>query len=650
MNRLLSLILLFVGFTVNGQSFNVVSTIQHPVYPRAGAETSIEVTIKNEGKTMLNVDLNLLLPFGVSFVEEETYKRSVNKWKTGDNLTFIFKVIAEKPLKENAGIKISKDAEIIFSSFFEVIWNPAVIIKKESYVPIPVPLNTGDYFVGAFRCPLWGYNSRGGNEWHPIVDYPERMPILGYYDERNPEVADWEIKFAVEHGISFFVDCWFRSKDNIGKPAKDTLGYWINEALPNAKYKDFIKFALLWENGNNITTGISSESDLLNNLMPYWINNYFKRDNYLKFDNKPVFILYVYENFVSDLGGEKKAAQAITKMREVCKKAGFNGLILLAEYHQNFKKDLSKIKDLGFDGVTSYHWPSFSNLGTKEEYANNDSNMIFQQKCWGLLHHKTGIHSIPTVSMGWDSSPWGNSYYKDSWHLSPENFGALSTKAMRFSDKYTHKDLGKIIFLDNWNEYGEGHYIFPVRQYGFEYLDAIRAIFEIEKGPVHFDLVPEDVKLGPYQHPKALDRTIKKWDFDDNTTQNWHEGYGGKNTWPLMVKNGNLEVSGKNNKAQIILSDAGFVAEKSNFLEIKMKTGSKPKYFQVFYTNPGKGFNNDQSVIFSINELADKFFTYKIPLTGELWTGNISSLRIDLIKGASKKPYLIEIDYIKITK
>ena len=650
MNRLLTFIILFNCFAVNGQSFIIESTIQHPVYPRAGEETYIEVTIKNEGKMMLNVDLNLLLPYGVSIADEETYKRSVSIWKSGDNHSFKFKVIAEQPLKKNAGIKISQNAEIIFFSFFEVVWNSAILTKKESYVPIPVPLKTGDYYIGAFRCPLWGYNSRGGNEWHPIINYPERMPVLGYYDERDPEVTDWEIKYAVEHGISFFVDCWFRNKDNLGKPAKDTLGYWVNKALPNAKYKDFIKFALLWENGNDITTGISSESDLLNNLMPYWINNYFKRDNYLKFNNKPVFILYVYEKFVSDLGGKEPATQAIIKMREECRKAGFDGLIFLAEYHQNFKKDLSEIKDLGFDGITSYHWPSFSNMGTKEEYANNESNMIFQQKCWGLLHHKSGIHSIPTVSMGWDSSPWGNSYYKDSWHLNPENFGALCKKAMKFSDKYIHNDLGKIIFLDNWNEYGEGHYIFPVRQFGFGYLDAIRACFEIENEPAHFDLVPEDIKLGPYQHPKALDMTIKTWDFDDNTTQKWIEGYGGINTRPLQVKNGVLEVSGKNNKAQIIHSNSGFVAEKSNFLEIEMKTRSKLRNIQVFYTNPGKRFNNDQSVIFSINTPVSKFSTYKIPLTGEFWSGNISSLRIDLSRSASIKPFLIEINNIKITK
>jgi hypothetical protein len=54
-----------------------------------------------------------------------------------------------------------------------------------------------------------------------------------------------------------------------------------------------------------------------------------------------------------------------------------------------------------------------------------------------------------------------------------------------------------MVLLDNWNEFGEGHYIAPHRQYGFGYLDAVRAAFT-EAPPAHTDLVPEDVGRGPY--------------------------------------------------------------------------------------------------------------------------------------------------------
>jgi len=31
-----------------------------------------------------------------------------------------------------------------------------------------------------------------------------------------------------------------------------------------------------------------------------------------------------------------------------------------------------------------------------------------------------------------------------------------------------------ILFIDNWDEFGEGHYIYPTEQYGFGYLNSIK--------------------------------------------------------------------------------------------------------------------------------------------------------------------------------
>jgi hypothetical protein len=54
-----------------------------------------------------------------------------------------------------------------------------------------------------------------------------------------------------------------------------------------------------------------------------------------------------------------------------------------------------------------------------------------------------------------------------------------------------------MILLDNWNEWGEGHYIAPYREYGFGYLDAVRDVFS-DAPKEHVDLIPEDIGMGPY--------------------------------------------------------------------------------------------------------------------------------------------------------
>ena len=35
----------------------------------------------------------------------------------------------------------------------------------------------------------------------------------------------------------------------------------------------------------------------------------------------------------------------------------------------------------------------------------------------------------------------------------------------------------RMLILDNWNEWGEGHFISPSCAYGFQYLQAVREVF-----------------------------------------------------------------------------------------------------------------------------------------------------------------------------
>lgn len=66
--------------------------------------------------------------------------------------------------------------------------------------PQPVPAKT-DYLIGAYYYPGW--NSPGA--WYPIQMAGFPIPLLGFYREGMAEVADWHIKWAVEHGINHFV-------------------------------------------------------------------------------------------------------------------------------------------------------------------------------------------------------------------------------------------------------------------------------------------------------------------------------------------------------------------------------------------------------------------------------------------------------------
>jgi hypothetical protein len=98
---------------------------------------------------------------------------------------------------------------------------------KASYIPEPQPA-TCKYDLGVFYFPGWDSMAR----WKPILSYPDRKPVLGWYDEANPECVDWQIKWAVEHGIRFFMVDWYWDK------GKTQLDHWIHKGFMNAKFRN----------------------------------------------------------------------------------------------------------------------------------------------------------------------------------------------------------------------------------------------------------------------------------------------------------------------------------------------------------------------------------------------------------------------------
>ncbi len=357
------------------------------------------------------------------------------------------------------------------------------------YAPPPEAVDTGRYLIGAQMVPLWSPAPR----WGPIKAYPDREPVLGWYAEGEPEVTDWEIKYALEHGISFFMVCWFRDKDNLGKqPIEVLFDHWVMRGLKESRYGNQIKFAIMWENVNPVACGVDSESDLTENLLPFWIEEYFSRPNYLRVDGMPVLSIFAVQKFIDDLGGEKKAAEAVEKMRAACRDAGLGGLMILGQHCWGpVEEPLRQMDALGFDYAFAYHLPTFMPAlgGPFKEPKTLAGDVVMDaiDECWELAGP---VPYIPTISMGWDSRPWGTSHSAAQWRLTPDELRVLCQRAKDLVDRREPGGLdSRMILLDNWNEYGEGHYIFPTRQYGFGYLDAIREVFAPGAGP-HVDLVP----------------------------------------------------------------------------------------------------------------------------------------------------------------
>ncbi len=363
------------------------------------------------------------------------------------------------------------------------------------YVPAPRPADTGRFQVGAIMCPLWN----DGRRWADIARFPGREPLLGWYDEGHPEVTDWEITWALNHGISFFLVCWYRAPGNFDeRTVRPTLGHWLHEGLPRSRYGDQFRFAIMWENANRSLPTQTTEEDFLRKLVPYWINEYFRRPNYLVIDGRPVFSIYNPEKFVRELGGEAKAAAALAAMREACVRAGFQGVHLLGQYCWGGPPRLAEqarvVKQLGFDASWAYHWPTFTGAFGRNLQPTGTEAIAAQERLW----QAQPVPHLLTLSMGWDEAPWGFRYSKVQWRLTPSEFEELARRARTMLERRGGAGLAdRVVLLDNWNEFGEGHYLMPTREHGFGYLQAVRRVFAPDSPPPT-PVTPGEIGLGPY--------------------------------------------------------------------------------------------------------------------------------------------------------
>jgi hypothetical protein len=449
---------------------------------RVGRPFEVLASISNPAKVTIHATVTLKLPEGIRLEGEAA--RSINL-SPEEKITLRWTIFGDRPLYEELSLEVSDKQAILAAARFPVRFLPEIEKTKAAYIPEPLPVKKNSkILVGAHNCPLWETDSY--DRWSQILKHPERTPALGFYAQENPEVADWETKWAVEHGVDFFIYCWYRVEQ--GGPVKQMLGSALHKALFNSRFQDQIKFTIMWENQTRGKAGVSNEDDLMKNLLPFWMNNYFKRSNYLVVDNKPVLFIYRPEFLIDDLGGIDSVRIAFDKMRQACRKEGFDGLWLLGEYRYLDPQHLELMKSIGLDCSFAYCW-HVQNSPTPQQAIDAQINDIRTTQELGILPQ------VVTVSQAW--SGWSDE--GSIWKIPPTEYETLLRQAKGFVEKLPKDQLsGRMLLLDNWNEWAEGHYLLPYTEYGFGYLDAIRKVFS-DTPEKHTDLIPEDIGMGSYE-------------------------------------------------------------------------------------------------------------------------------------------------------
>lgn len=581
----------------------------------------------------------------VSFDGKVLREHHVNVWQTLriEANTKIGKALIKVNGKKCGYIELDNDCEefdgirIAFSAHgggclkFTDIYVFKILPEPEDYVPAPILPKKKDYFVGMNVCSLWRNGDHWG--WDTVSPYDENHTYMGYYDEGLAEVADWEIKWMLEHGLDFELYCWYNNQVN-APITKTGLSAAIHDGHFNAKYGDMMRFAIIWEAANCAHAGIEG---FRNHVVPYWMDYFFSDPRYFTIDNKVLISVFGSGQLIKDFGSEEAVKAQLDYVREQVKTLGYDGAIFMS-----CSAPSESVKNCGFDAVYAYNW------GTEGYSPDYTKSRITEQR------EKNILHVVPTVSTGFNSIGWDR---PRTPLMTCEDMGEMLRwfKEDVLPDNKGEDWKRKFVMFSTWNEYGEGTYICPANLNGFGYLDEMRKAFTDEPKE-HTDVRPNEHQLDRlgYLYPKGRsllrtqqytkpvypDECVGKIDISKDK---WN-AYNGLELWE---KDGKLCGKGDKFDPQFLRTDLDI--DSSAVLSVRMRikagtlTGGSESVSMYFITENDTTWSESKGANARVTpkEFLECNFNFsRLPT----WKGKITGLRIDPTGGAGE----FEIESIEL--
>ena len=362
------------------------------------------------------------------------------------------------------------------------------------YLPQYHPTIENDFY--------WG---KGFTEWTNVAKAKSlfhghqqpRVPAdLGFYDLRLPEVREAQAKMAREAGIEGFCywHYWFGGgKETLQRPFDEV----VNTGKPDFPFcvgwanHDWVTGT--WKNGKTKDSNVTifkqeylGEKDHIEHF--YRLLPAFKDKRYIKVDGKLVFLIFATLEF-ADLKG------FFILLKQLEKKEGLDGFYFIGlissippikveesakvfnHLEEIAKKRIDEIFALGFDGVnvTNQKYAEIKTGGKLNKIFFGGARRLFPGHFVEKYDYQKIIENFypdfcktekvyPQILAGWDRSPRSGKkaiiYYNDT----PENFYRGVQKAISCVEGRDMQQ--RLLFLNSWNEWGEGAYMEPDLRYG----------------------------------------------------------------------------------------------------------------------------------------------------------------------------------------
>jgi GT2 family glycosyltransferase/ADP-heptose:LPS heptosyltransferase/Tfp pilus assembly protein PilF len=325
----------------------------------------------------------------------------------------------------------------------------------------------------------WG---KGFTEWTNVAKalplfpghyQPHKPGRLGFYDLRLLETRVAQAKMAETAGIHGFCyyHYWFNGKRLLDHPLSEVL---------RSRDPDF-PFCICWANENWTRVWNGGSKDILIK-QEYnerddaehirYLCELFRDRRYIRIHGKPLFLVYRPRQFPNPL-------RTTLIWREAAKKNGIGELYLCQV--ESFPEEYNaNPTDIGFDASVEFQ-PDWYRLGPKliAPVYNGLTVFRYEQVVKNMLSKDQSPYKrFPCVTPSWDNSP----RRKENGIIFVDSSPALYETWLRKTiDKIRGNPVEEqIVFINAWNEWGEGNHLEPDQKHGRGFLEATKKALQPE--------------------------------------------------------------------------------------------------------------------------------------------------------------------------
>lgn len=306
--------------------------------------------------------------------------------------------------------------------------------------------------------------------------YQPREPHkdIGYYTLDNIDIIKKQVALAKQHGIYgfCFYYYWFSGKRLMEKP--------IDIFLKNQDVN--FPFCLCWANENWTRTwdGLDKniliaqeyhEKDPVNFIKD--IKKYLDDPRYIKVNGKPVILVYAPKSIPN-------FAKIVRIWRETAKKLQIGEILI---WSKNSISDHSlantSFVDAEFDFAPTGQAPQNAIIESNDDHTILDYTTMVQlyQTRQFYCNHLPVKPFYYSCTLGWDNSPRRKKGYCAFANYSPTKFYNWLNLIISETKRRYPPDQ-RFVFINAWNEWGEGAYLEPDAKFGYTNINtASKAIY-----------------------------------------------------------------------------------------------------------------------------------------------------------------------------